>query len=174
MKHTRAALLTGLTMTAVAAGAFVPAHAEPGDTTTTFSITGGDLSISVPASADLGSVAAGTLAVSGSLGQVSVTDERGEILGDWTATATSTDFAHDTDSNYDVAALNASYVTGLVNSTGLGVSAGVGGAFELPVIAATRVGSGNNTASWDPTVNVVLPPDAVVGTYTATITHSVS
>lgn len=154
----------------------MPAHAAPGDTTTTFEITAaGGLAINAPTSADLGSVESGSLLVSGTLGEVSVTDERGDILGNWTATAASTDFAHEgTDRSFDVPALNATYVTGVVDSTGLGVTAGAGGALGAAAVAAARVGSGNNTASWDPTVNVVLPPDAVVGTYTATITHSVS
>jgi pectin methylesterase-like acyl-CoA thioesterase len=35
-------------------------------------------------------------------------------------------------------------------------------------------GSGVNSASWNPTVSVVVPANAPGGTYTATITHSVS
>ena len=35
-------------------------------------------------------------------------------------------------------------------------------------------GSGVNSASWNPTLNVSVPPTVVAGTYTATITHSVS
>jgi hypothetical protein len=35
-------------------------------------------------------------------------------------------------------------------------------------------GSGVNSASWNPTVSVSVPSSAVAGTYTATITHSVS
>lgn len=176
MRHRRAALLAGLTMTAVAAGSFVPAEAAPGDTTTTFSITAaGGLEISAPSSANLGSVASGSASVSGKLGDVTVTDQRGALLGNWTATASSTAFAHDgTDRTKDIAALNATYLTGLVSNTGLGVSAGAGGLMGAPVIAAARVGAGNNTSTWDPTITVALPPQAVVGTYTATITHSVS
>jgi hypothetical protein len=173
MKHVRAALLAGLSLTAVSAGVFVPAHAA--DTTTTFTITAaGGLAISAPGSADLGSVASGTLTVSDNLGTVTVTDNRGAILGNWTATASSTDFAHDSDSDHDIAAASAVYATGVVTNTGLGVSAGAGGSLAAPVVAAARVGAGNNSSSWDPTVTVTLPAQAVVGTYTATVTHSVS
>ena len=35
-------------------------------------------------------------------------------------------------------------------------------------------GNGDNSASWDPAVQVSVPATAVAGTYTATITHSVS
>jgi len=33
---------------------------------------------------------------------------------------------------------------------------------------------GNNTASWNPTVNVTIPSAAVAGDYTGTITHSIA
>jgi hypothetical protein len=35
-------------------------------------------------------------------------------------------------------------------------------------------GSSVNSASWNPTLSVSVPAAAVAGTYTATITHSVS
>ena len=35
-------------------------------------------------------------------------------------------------------------------------------------------GNGNNSASWDPTVAVAVPSTAVGGSYTATLTQSVS
>ena len=150
------------------------APAEAADTTTTFTITAaGGLSISAPASADLGSVSSGAASVSGSLGTVTVTDQRGLILGNWTATASSTDFAHSSNATYDIAKASAVYAAGATSGDG-GAAAGVGGALAAPVVAAARVGAGNNTVSWDPTVTVTLSPTAVVGTYTATITHSVS
>ena len=174
MNRNRAALLAGLTMTAVAAGAFAPAQAA--DTTTTFEIVAaGGLAINAPGAADLGTVNSGAATVSGQLGDVTVTDERGALLGNWTATASSTEFAHEgTDRSQDIAALNATYLAGVVTNTGLGVSAGVGGNLEVGAIAASRVGAGNNSSTWDPTITVALPQQAVVGTYTATITHSVS
>jgi hypothetical protein len=33
---------------------------------------------------------------------------------------------------------------------------------------------GVNTATWNPSIGVVIPAGAVAGSYTATITHSVS
>jgi hypothetical protein len=41
------------------------------------------------------------------------------------------------------------------------------------VVSATNVG-GDTFAAWDPLIVVYVPPTAVGGTYTATITHSVS
>ncbi|GAA3422726.1 hypothetical protein GCM10018952_76740 [Streptosporangium vulgare] len=52
----------------------------------------GALSISVPATADLGSVVAGTATVSASLGDVTVTDTRYSPDAAWIATVDSTDF----------------------------------------------------------------------------------
>jgi hypothetical protein len=36
------------------------------------------------------------------------------------------------------------------------------------------VSTGLSTASWNPTISVLLPANAAPGTYTATITHSVA
>ena len=41
------------------------------------------------------------------------------------------------------------------------------------MVTATNV-AGNTTASWNPLINIQVPASAVGGTYTATITHSVS
>ena len=41
------------------------------------------------------------------------------------------------------------------------------------VVTATNV-AGNTTASWNPLINIRVPASAIGGTYTATITHSVS
>ena len=42
-----------------------------------------------------------------------------------------------------------------------------------PVVTGTA-GVGNNTATWDPTLAVAVPAAAVGGAYTGTLTHSVS
>src|SRR5436309_11044387 len=64
-----------------------------GSTIATFTIQGGTLSITVPASTvNLGSVAAGSLAASGSLGDTSVSDQRGSVIAAWTLSASSTNF----------------------------------------------------------------------------------
>jgi hypothetical protein len=152
----------------------VHAPADAADTTTTFTIAAaGGLSISAPGSVDLGSVSSGAASVSGSLGTVTVTDQRGLILGNWTATASSTDFAHSSDASFDIAKASAVYAAG-ATAGDAGASAGLGGSMVAPVVAAARLGAGNNEVTWDPTVTVALSPTAVVGTYTATITHSVS
>jgi hypothetical protein len=42
-----------------------------------------------------------------------------------------------------------------------------------PVQVATDV-NGSNTATWDPTIAVTIPANALAGTYSTSITHSVS
>jgi hypothetical protein len=41
-----------------------------------------------------------------------------------------------------------------------------------PVVNGTSTGI--STASWNPTISVLVPPAAVAGTYSGTITHSVA
>src|SRR6201994_5037956 len=54
----------------------VAAQAGTGPTSTTFKVSGGALSISTPDSANLGTAAIGAANVSGSLGTVTVTEQR--------------------------------------------------------------------------------------------------
>jgi hypothetical protein len=41
------------------------------------------------------------------------------------------------------------------------------------VVTATNV-NGNTSATWDPLIQVLVPPEAIAGSYPATITQSVS
>ena len=41
------------------------------------------------------------------------------------------------------------------------------------MVTATNV-NGNTTVTWNPAINISIPGSAIGGTYTATITHSVS
>ncbi|WP_133260086.1 hypothetical protein [Streptacidiphilus pinicola] len=149
--------------------------ADP-DTTTTFSVTSGALSMSAPVSASLGSGAPGTT-VSGALGAVSVTDDRALLSASWTATASVTDFTTGggtppetipaTDSGYDPGAIT---TTGTITATGTVVTLSNS---PQTVVTGTS-GVGDNTASWDPNVSIALPASAVGGTYTGTLTQSVA
>lgn len=62
-----------------------PAQGGP-DTTVTFTVTVGELSLTAPSTADLGSGAPGTT-ITGALGPVTVTDDRALLSAAWTATA---------------------------------------------------------------------------------------
>jgi hypothetical protein len=41
------------------------------------------------------------------------------------------------------------------------------------VVALNPTSSGNNSASWNPTITVAIPAGTVAGAYSAVITHSV-
>jgi hypothetical protein len=171
---TRLAAVTATALAAVAATA-VPAMASGSPTTTTFSLSAGALSVSAPGTANLGTAAVGATSISGQLGSVTVTDNRGLLVGTWTASVVSTDFVNGTST---IPAGNALYTAGLATTTGT-VTLAVPGLGVLsnstPVVAQASVSLlGSDTATWNPTILVTLPTTAVAGTYTATITHSVA
>jgi hypothetical protein len=165
------------TATSTAPGSTCP-PASPGPAcTATTSIIAGSLSITVPASAALGTGAPGD-SLSASLGAVQVTDNRG-FGASWTATVSTTTFTTGTGTGPQVIpAADASYaISALTRETG---SATFGFTPSLTlasspqaVVSATNVG-GNTSATWNPVITVHIPPGAIAGTYVATITHSVS
>ena len=167
------------------AGALAPlAPARAEDTDVTFELTAaGGLAISAPATADLGSGATNGGSFSGSLGTVTVTDDRGTLLGEWTASVSSTDFTTGTATAAEtIDSANVRYWAGLPTAfTGVAVLL-PGQATELLAedlstsrTAFSATGAiGNNSASWAPTVIVDVPAAAVAGVYTGTVTHSVA
>lgn len=168
-----------ITMTA---GAFSPARAI--DTTTEFTLTAaGGLGVSAPATADLGSAATNDGTLSAQLGSVTVTDDRGLLTGSWTATAVAGDFTTGTASaDETIPAANVQYWSGAATGTS-GTAVFVPGqltALNAVVVDAAKTAFaatgtvGNNSASWNPTIVVTIPADAVVGDYSGTITHSVA
>ena len=173
-RHVRGAAFVSAVMLTVAIGG----PAEASDTTTTFALTGGSLSISAPSSAAFDPAATGSTTVSGNLGNVTVTDNRGTLLGTWTASASSTDFTTGGATAAEtVGKANVAYASGLGTSTGVGVFAGSlvpsMTAGNHTVFTGTGV-TGNNSVTWNPTITISLPGSAVAGTYSGTITHSVS
>lgn len=166
-----AAAAIGLGLVAATA---LPAVAD--DTVVTFTITGGTLTIDAPTSANLGSVVSATTSISGPMGAVTVTDDRGLLDGTWTATAISTDFttggatAPETIPN-----INVTYSPGSGTHTGTGTfTSGPGGIINVPRVAFTGTDLvGDNTATWNPTLDITIPDGTVVGVYTGTVTHSV-
>jgi hypothetical protein len=168
----------GIATAATIAITTVPAGA--GDTTTTFTLAGNGLSISVPGSADLstsGSTLIGATSLSGTLGTVTVTDNQGTLAHTWTATVSATDFTTGGGgANKTVTKDNASYTPGTVSSSGIGAAVGTPAlslSTSASVVTATAV-IGAMSASWDPTVSVTIPSSVIAGTYSGTITHSVS
>jgi hypothetical protein len=140
-------------------------------------VTGGFLSITVnPTGGSLGSrsnsVAGGD--ITGSLGEVQVNDARSPAAGSgWVASAISTAFTPP--AGPAIAASAVSYSAGTITKVGTatytandpsnltGVS---------PVVTATGI-TGDNSATWNPTVTVTVPGGMAAAVYSATITHSV-
>jgi hypothetical protein len=174
---------TGLASLALVAGLAAPAQAEDiGTTIVTFSVTGaGGLDVTVPATANLGSGTAGAT-VSGQLGPITVLDQRASLTPNWTATVTGSDFVTGAGTAEEtIPAINVSYWSGPATSTaGTGTfTPGQPTSAQAVIINVPRTafshtgGTGSNFATWNPTVLVAIPADAVGGTYTGTVTHSV-
>jgi len=166
------AALAAAWMVAAPAGAAFAA-----DTTTTFTVSGGALGISAPTSAGLGTgAAAGTLTAQ--LGAVTATDTRGALGAGWTAAAASTVFASSVTGAASIT--TATYSSGIATTTGTALF--LQGQTTTPAaLSSTAVTAysasasvGNNSATWNPTIVVSIPAQAIAGTYTGTITHSLS
>lgn len=153
-------------------------QAGAGGTTTTANLSGGGLSIAAATSVTLSSAATGASSLTGSLGTVTVTDTRGAPTAVWTATVAATSFTTGlASSDETVSASSITYSSGpgsaAVGQVGVMVpTAGV--TLGSSRTAATWTGVGNNTVSWSPTLTFALKPSLVRGTYTGTVTHSVS
>jgi hypothetical protein len=173
-KRTRG-LLLGLVAGALSVGVMMPAAAA--DTTATVTVTGGFLSITAPASAgNLGTRAntVGGGSISGLLGQVQVVDARSAAAGSgWVASVISEAFTPP--AGPALAASNVSYTAGAITKVGTatytannpsnltGVS---------PAVTATGI-TGDNSATWNPTITVNIGGGMASGVYSAVITHSV-
>jgi hypothetical protein len=138
----------------------------------------GTLTIGAPASASLGSVTLGSAgSVTGTLGQVKVTNSALLTIGTWQATVTATAFS---DTATSIPATSIYYSAGAATITGILTlavpGAGyLGGGSPLVAQSATAVAIGTTTATWTPTVTVTFPATKLTaGTYSAVITHSVA
>jgi hypothetical protein len=168
-----------MALMAVSLEAAAPASADQtAVTSAAVTLEGGGLSIS--ASADAGNLGTksnivGAVTISGQLGQVQVTDSRGAAAGSgWTATAISTAFTQTAGPSIGAAAVG--YSAGSIAKVGTatytandptnltGVSA---------VVTATQI-TGDNTATWNPTIHVAVGANMAAGVYLGTIIHSVS
>jgi hypothetical protein len=147
------------------------------DTPATLTVTGGTLSITAPtAGANLGtranSVLGGT--ITGSLGVVQVNDARSAAAGSgWVASAISTAFTPPT--GPAIAASAVSYTAGTITKVGTATyNANDPNALTAvaPVVTATGI-TGDNSATWSPSITVTIPGGMAADTYSATITHSV-
>ena len=156
----------------------LPALADAGGTAASLVVLGGALVITVPDSVltlahGLSSVDGSRL--SGLLGQVQVSDARGASAGaGWIVSVSSTAFAAPTGPSLAAAAVG--YRAGPISTIGSAtVTAHDPASLATLVHAVTATGiSGQNSATWNPTITVGLPGSAAAGDYTGTITHSVT
>ncbi|MER7891826.1 hypothetical protein ABTX15_18575 [Micromonospora sp. NPDC094482] len=175
--------LLALTAAAAAVVALAtPAAAAPtGDTIVTFTVATADLNISVPAAVNLGSVFSGGN-LTGELGTVTVTDQRAALSATWVTTVSAGSFS--TGGGTPAETITPNLVEywsgGLVSSTGTGFVPGQPTEADRVNLGVPRVafsktsGTGNNTASWAPDIQISVPDTAVGGTYSGVITHSVA
>lgn len=189
MRKTIAAPIVAGLIGMAALAAPLAAHADT--TPSTFTITGGSLSITVPDGSttpiNLGGYTLGTdtgMHISNAaLGAVTVTDDRATLSGSWTVGVTSTDFVTGTGTtataDRTIPAADIKYTPGSasagINTSVTTYTPGSAGALDnttsLTAMATTsEVGSGGVT--WNPTITVTLPAQVVAGTYSGTITHS--
>ena len=167
-----------LVATAAAALPLVVASSVQADTTgATITVTGGALAITVPTdAANLGTRANTVLGgtISGPLGQVQVSDARSAAAGSgWVACVISTAFTPP--AGPAIAASAVSYTAGTIIK--LGTATYVANdptnlTAVAPVVTASGI-TGDNSATWNPTINVAVPGGTAAGVYSATITHSV-
>ena len=146
------------------------------------SVTTGTLTITAPDTAALPDGAPGTT-ITGTVGPVTVTDDRALLTAAWTASASATAWTTGagtpsetipiTDVGYTVGAIT---TTGTITATGTDRPAGVApGDFSgtAQTVVAGTAGVGDNSATWNPALSVAVPASAVGGGYTGTLTHSV-
>lgn len=144
--------------------------AGTGDTTATFTLAGGSLDITPAGGAALTNGAPGAASVSGSLGPVGISDTRGSATG-WVVSAASTTFVDGAGS----VSTGVSYDSGDVTASTGNLTTATAGATSITAVAPVASGdaSGNNTASFTPSVTVALPGSALAGDYTGTVTTSI-
>jgi hypothetical protein len=158
-------------------GSDCPAGGTDPRCSVTVPVMAGALSITVPISADLGATTPGGSA-SASLGTVQVIDNRG-FGADWTATVSATGFTTGNGTAPETIPASDAYydITGFGSTTGSATFSTAPvtslSGDPQPIVSATNVG-GTTSATWDPLIDVSVPPTAIVGQYTATIVHSVS
>jgi hypothetical protein len=184
INRTKTAVRTRTLLIAVAAGMLtlgisMPASAATtGATAATVTITGGFLSITVPTSAGNLGTQADTVSgetISGPLGQVQVNDARDAVAGSgWVATVIATAFTPSAGPAIPASAV--SYAVGTVTQVGTATYTAdnpLNLTGVAPAVTATGI-TGDNSATWTPTINVAVPGGFAAGVYSATITHSVS
>ena len=175
---TRRHPLLAVVAAGLSVGLFCPtAFADDASSKATLIVTGGSLEITVGDGVNsLGKLASSAdgAVMPGRLGEVVVSDQRGAPAGSgWVASAVSTGFT--TPGGPAIPASRIRYAAGKIEKSGTATYTANNPKNlkkATAVVTATEI-TGNNTATWSPTITVDVPGNAVAGTYSATITHSV-
>jgi hypothetical protein len=143
----------------------------------------GELTISVPdGPVSVGSGMPGTV-VSGQLGEITVTDERAAPDAAWVASVTASDYTTGGGTAAEtILKGSVSYWSGSATATtGQGTYVpGQADAAARETLSVSRTAfsrtaaSGDGIATWNPTLVINIPSQAVAGTYTGTVSHSVA
>lgn len=160
-----------------------PATAAPtDDTIVTFTVGAANLDVFAPPAVNLGSTFADST-IEGQIGPVQVVDQRAALNATWVATVSITEFVSGAGSPEELISPGlVEYWSGPATAT-TGPGTFVPGqpteadavTLSTPRTAFSKTsGSGNNSATWNPTIRVNVPATAVSGTYSATVTHSVA
>jgi hypothetical protein len=186
-----AAAVIGAALTTTGASAAMASPLLPNpNTTVTFTVTNGALTIDAPtdvalAGATVDTVTAPSLpgtTVSGTNGPTTVVDNRAALDASWTATVSSSDFTTGAGTTPEtIPALGTTtYDPGTITDGTGDTAAAVDATGTVPfaldnggVDVVTNSGSGDNTAVWDATIAVAIPATAVEGAYTGTLVTSV-
>ncbi len=139
-------------------------------------VRAGVLSITVPATSNLGTVRVNST-LTAQLGNVTVSNPDG--LFDWTTTVSATTFTNGTTT---IPTTLIKYWSGTASTTGAPgtYTPGQPTAAQAVTLDVTReayrlrAGTGANTATWNPTLIITIPLTATNGTYTGTVVHSVA
>jgi hypothetical protein len=175
-------LVAGVAALVAATATATPAFADTvGTTNITLSVSAGGLAITVPATTPLGSGAPGATVID-PLGVVQVNDLRALLNTAWTTSVSATNLTTGTGTPAEtIATTFISYWSGGgIAETGTGTfipgqpTSSQAQNLSTPRTAFSLVGgTGNNSASWNPTLEVDIPVGAVFGNYRGTVTHSV-
>jgi hypothetical protein len=177
--------LATLALSAAAVGGILiaapAANADAASTPVTFTLAAGSLSITAPSSTvtltSSGALSVTGTSVSGQLGTTTVSDARGTVAHSVTVTMSASDFAL-SGGGGTIANTNATGYSGLATPTGVAVPVptasgqALSGAGSTILTLTGVLGAGG--ATYNPTVSVAVPANALAGTYTGTVTQTVS
>lgn len=147
-------------------------------TNVNYTLNAGTLSISTPSSASLSSVTLSSSVVNGtgSLGTITVTDQRGTLVG-WSLTATSTNFVSGGNSilvtNFNIVPGSVTLVQGPANDATAGSSHTFTSTSDATTLMSATSTHGSGIFSVTPSLTLSVPVGSYAGSYTATITETV-